>query len=512
MALIASLGLRPTQRMLALAGAADGPEVAGLLPDLAAPAQAAPGVKGGAEVELVTREFPARRTRYGELKVSATLKLQALGGSGEGDGGFTGMVTSKDKSGGRTPGIKKTFGYADIADRELFAGFELKDFSVAFENEISGLDITVAGLVKFTLVTNAFQAKAQTKLTLLNIKGAKEIAGPALEIKVAPVEFQRRLGGVQTKVLAEYKASFTVDAKKVGAEVGKQVIEKLAKETLEKEAKKAGVRVLGRQAAEKVLQRLGPLAAAFGVGLEIGELLNKYSAAPQAAKFVIDEILGDLAERYHEKDTLGKMWLISKNSPRILAALVAGGVIGTVAGVGDLVLFKLFGLDKLGDYAQALKAFGAGLTELATVARVPADAFAGALAYTGMVLGIKFNPKHAILAHGALEPLFAGVFRRIRPMYAAGKAMQVSSVRLQDAAPDPAALLKFATYAHGFRMNWQGRIDLASPQSVAGSLRGLALPEFVAFLETNRLVRYDVSFPASMDPDEIDEKLLDELA
>ena len=67
----------------------------------------------------------------------------------------------------------------------LFAGIALNDFSVAFENEISGLDITISGLVKFTLATNVFQAKAQAKLTLLNIKGAKEIAGPALEFSVS---------------------------------------------------------------------------------------------------------------------------------------------------------------------------------------------------------------------------------------------------------------------------------------------------------------------------------------
>lgn len=513
MALIASLGLRPSRRMQEAAGKTAAPDVAALLSGIAGPATASPAVKGGADVELVTREFPAWRTKYGDLKVSATLKFQAMVQAGTGDGGFTGSVTSKDKPDGRTTGTKKTFSYDGIADRELFVGIALNDFSVAFENEISGLDITISGLVKFTLATNVFQAKAQAKLTLLNIKGAKEIAGPALEFKVAPVEFVRSLGGVQTKVFAEYKAAFTVDVKKVGAEVGKKVLEKVAKEALEREAKKQGVKALGRKAAETVLKDLGPLAAAFGVGLDIGELLNRYTAAPQAAKFVIDEILGDLAERYHEKDTLGKMWLISKNSPRILAALVAGGVIGTMAGVGDLVLFKLFGLDKLADYAESLKAFGQGLTELAQVAKLPLQTLGGAILHRALEIGVKFNPKHAIAHHGALEPLVAGVWNRIRPLYRTrGGLDQLLAVRFKDCNPDPAKLLALARFTLGGKPQSAGvAVDLSSPERLAETLRQLSLSDLLRFLEGNNLMRCDVNLGQNLDPDAIDPKLLDEL-
>lgn len=523
MALISTLGLRPTRRMLAGAGALplaaapdgadDGADAPAPLPDVAGAAPAGTAVKGGADVELVTKEFPAWKTKYGELKVSATLKFQAEVKAGEGNGGFAGSVTSKDKSDGRTVGTKKSFNYADIADRELFGGWSLNDFSIGFESEISGLDVTISGTLKFTLATNVFNAPAQAKLTLLNIKGAKEIAGPAIEFKIAPVAFERVIAGVKTKVSVEYKAAFTVDAKKVGLEVGKKVLEKVAKDVLEKEAKKQGVKVLGRSVAETVLKDLGPLAAAFGVGLDIGALLNQYTAAPGAAKFVIDEILGDLAERYHEKDTLGKMWLISKNSPRILAALVAGGVIGTMAGVGDLVLFKLFGLDKLGDYAASLKAFGQGLTELAQVAKLPLQTLAGAILHRALEIGVKFNPKHAIAHHGALEPLVAGVWNRIRPLYRTrGGLDQLLAVRFKDCSPDAAKLLALCDFALRHQANSAGvAVNLSSPERLAESLRALSLSDLLRFLEGNNLMRCNVTLDPNLDPDAIDPALLDEL-
>ncbi len=514
MGLIATLGLKPTPRMQrAMPGMRAAQAPLGLAPT-ASSAPAGTSVKGGADIEVVTREFTPFKTKYGDLKVSATLKFQATAQAGGNGAGFTGVVTSKDKADGRTTGTKKTFSYDDIADRELFAGYALKDFSVGFESEISGLDVSVSGLVKFTLVTNVFEAKAQAKLTLLNIKGAKEIAGPGVEIKVAPAEFSRKLGGVETKVFVEYKATFTVDAKKVGAEVGKKVLEKLAKEALEKEAKRQGVKRLGRKAAETVLKDLGPLAAAFGVGLDIGELLNQYTIAPQAAKFVIDEILGDLAERYHEKDTLGKMWLITKNSPRILVALVAGGVIGTAAGVADVVLFKIFGLDNLADYAEALKAFAQGLTVMKKVAEVPVQAIGGAILQRALVLGIKFNPKHAIAHHGALEPVIASVFAKIGPLYRikGGAGLnKLLAVHLKDTAPDAANFLRFATFAHGNGMNKGVAVDMGSPQRLAGSLLNLSLSDFLRFLEANNLMKCKVSVDDNLDPDAIDPKLLDEL-
>lgn len=513
MALVSTLGLRPTRRMLALAGAGESARAREAAGAAAGEAAGDFNLKGAADVELVTREFPARRWKYFELKVSATLKLQAEVATGSGHGGFTGSVTSKGKADGRTVGTKKSFNYADIADRELFAGWSLDDLSLGLEFEISGLDVTIAGTLKFTIATAVFEAKSQVKLLLLSVKGAKEIAGPAVEFKVAPVEFTRVIAGVKTKVLAEYKAAISVDGQAVAAEVGKQVLEKIAKETLEKEARKRGVKVLGRKLGETLLKDLGPLAAAFGVGLDIGDLLNRYTAAPEVAKSVMDDILGDLAERYHQKDTLGKMWLISKNSPRIIAALVAGGVLGAAAGIGDLVLFKIFGLDKLKDFGPALEAFGKNLEVMAEVARLPLQTLAGAILHRALEIGVKFNPKHAIAHHGALEPLVAGVWSRIRPLYRTrGGLDQLLAVRFKDCSPDAGKLLALAGFALRSQVHAAGvAVDLSSPERLAVSLRQLSLSDLLRFLEGNNLMRCNVTLDPNLDPDSIDPKLLDEL-
>jgi hypothetical protein len=518
MALLDTLGLKPLAGMRP-AGPGDAAASAVGVPakprgvSSAAGPEGGGSVKAGGDVEVVTREFAPLKTKYGELKVSATLKIQPMAGGGaDGNAGFTGAVTSKDKSDGRTTGTKKTIAYTGIADRELFAGFKLQDLAIAFEPEISGLDVSVSGLFKFTLVTNVFKAPAQVKVIVLNIKGGKTIQGPGIEIKIAPVAFPFKVGPVETKVLVEYKASFIVDAKKVGLEIGKEVVEKVAKEALKREAERQGVKLLGRKAAEIVLRDLGPLAAAFGVGLDIGALLNQYTIAPQVAKVVTEDILGDLNERYHRADTLGKMWLLSKNSPRIVAALVAAGVSGAVAGMADVVLFKIMGLDKLKDFGPALEAFGEGLTVMAQIARAPVEAFAGGVLHGALVLGIKLNPKHAICAHAALEPIVAAIFARIHPLYKMkGGLDKLLGVHVRDASVDTGVFLKFATFAHNHRMDWDGQVDLSSPQAVVASLKKMHVGAFVRFLEANKMLRCDVSLGDNLDPDAIDAKLLDEL-
>lgn len=520
MALIESLGLRPTAQMQqARSGGVVAPPPPprpgpGMPRRAAEPAESSgAAVKGGLDVEVISREFPAVAFKYGELKLAGTLKFLSMAAAGNGNSGLTGAATSKDKPTGRVHGTKKTIAYGDIADRELFAGFSLADISVGFEPQISGLDISVAGLVKFTVVTKAFRAAAQAKLIVLNIKGGKEIAGPALEIKLAPVTFPYRSGAADLKVFAEYQATFTVNAKQVGAEVGKKAVEMVAKDLLEREAKRRGVKVLARGAAETVLKRLGPVAAAFGVGLDIGALLNQYTIAPKAAKFVIDEILGDLFQRYHATDTLGKMWLLTKNSPRILAALVAGGVIGTAAGVADVVLFKLFGLDKLPDYADALRAFGQGLTELAAVARVPLQVVGGAIVHRALEIGLKFDPKRTRAHHATLEPVIAAIHAHIRPIYrTSGGLNKLLAVRVKDASGDEAGFLKFAAYAHRNGLLQGGvALDMASPATLADSLRRLSLSDFLRWLEANNLIASDVKLDGNLDPDAIDPKLLEEL-
>jgi hypothetical protein len=166
----------------------------------------------------------------------------------------------------------------------------------------------------------AFKAPGTFKLNLLKYKPGEDVVLLGAEIKIAPQKIKLHVLGVDVAGQAEIKGSFSVDLKKVGAEIGKDVLKKVAKEALEKEAEREGVKLLGREAAQQVVKDLGPLAFAFGVGLKIGELLNRYTVAPEAAGYVMKDILGDLNDRFQHASTFGKMVLISKNSPRIAAA------------------------------------------------------------------------------------------------------------------------------------------------------------------------------------------------
>lgn len=91
-------------------------------------------VKIGAMVELSSKEFSPYVTRYGSLVIQATVKTMAtieLGAGGT--TGFNGTATSKDKPSGRTIGTKKNISYQGIGDRELFAGFDIKNISKGVE-------------------------------------------------------------------------------------------------------------------------------------------------------------------------------------------------------------------------------------------------------------------------------------------------------------------------------------------------------------------------------------------
>jgi hypothetical protein len=225
---------------------------------------------------------------------------------------------------------------------------------------------------------------------------------------------------------------------------------------------------------------------------------------------VMADILGDLNERFEQADTLGKMWLLSRNSPKIALALATSGVLGSAAGVADVVLFKLTGLDKLKDFPKALEAFDAGLTELVQIANAPAQAFVSFVIDNLLVIGIKYNPKHAKVTQPTLEPVIKAIYARIRPLYQGVKdgPDKVMAVCVRDASFDEAGFLQFATYAHSRKMNYDNKVDLRSPETVAASLKQMYVGAFLQFLEVNRLISYDVSVD---DLDNIDPKLLEEL-
>lgn len=480
----------------------------------AAGARSGGKVKVGAQMEIGTRQFTPFKTKYGDLQITATVKTTGalvLASGGDLDVGIN--VTSKDKKDGRATGTKKSIGWKGFDERTLFDGFDLKDLSLAAEFEISGTDVTVACAFSFVVVTHSFAAPAQAKLVILSIKGGDQVKGPGIEIKVAPAPFRLKIGGVDASVVAEVKASFLVDIKKVGAEIGKKIVVRAGVKMLEREAAKQGVKVLSGPVARAVLKDLGPLAAAFGVGWDIGEVLNAYTVAPQAAGMVYDDILGDLNERYRQAGTLGKMWLISRNSPKIVGAMIAAGVTGAVAGIGDLVLFKLMGLDKLGDYAESFADFGRDITAGMRAVRDAIEAgVGGTLLYGAIMIGVKSNPAHHIVAHAALEPIMAAIFAKLAPMYRQSDGYSKTiGLTVGGAQPPAAALLKFARHVLAFKMNTSSWVDLGNEAAATESLRGLSLPVFLIFLQENHLIRYTVQTDGNMDPDDIDPRLLDEL-
>jgi hypothetical protein len=482
-----------------------------------ADSQPGPGsgsVKAGVEVEAITKEFPPYSGKYGKLTGSCTIKISISASAG----GSTGVAsdskaTLKDKKEGRTPGIKQSFSAKDVADLELFKGLSFNNVEIGVEGEISGTEVSVSGSFKFNVVTAAFSAPAQLKLILVKVKLGETVKVAAIELKVQPREFAIKIRGVEGKAAAEFKVSFEVDWKKIGLEI----VEKIAKKKLKEEAEKQGVKLLGREAGELVLKDLGPLAAAFSVGLDIGGLLNAYTVAPKVAGAVDDAILGDLNEQYQRADTLGKMWLLSKNSPRIIAALVASGVAGAASGIADVVLFKIMGLPTAKDFEEAFKAFSAGLHVMGEIVKMTGENInkvgPGSIVYGVVMLGIKTNPKHASCAHGSLEPIIAGIFATLHPLYKPNGINELISVRVGDASFGQEHMAKFSKFVFDFkkRMDYFGLVDLTSPETVDESLEGMLIADFLRFLENKRLIKYNVKTDGNMDADEIDPKLLDEL-
>jgi hypothetical protein len=300
----------------------------------------------------------------------------------------------------------------------------------------------------------------------------------------------------------EYKIAFTVDKTKVG----KEVLKRIAKRELIKEAEKQGVKYLGRAAAETVLKRLGPLAAAFGVGLDIGELLNQYTIAPEVAGVVIDDIMGDFAEQYNNAGTLGKVWLASKNSPRIVAALVAAGVTGAFAGMTDLVLFKLLGLDRLKNFTVVLDVF-AELSKLIDFSGV-----GDLMVYGAFMVGIKLDPANHKVKQSALAQLAAGCHAVIKPMFKSRNginALLSAQVSAADVAPE--VMQQAAAFIAASKLSFEGSDGASTPEAVLDALMYLTIPGYMRFLESSGLISYSFSMPAEMSVDAIDPKLLDAL-
>ncbi|MEK6406962.1 MAG: DUF4157 domain-containing protein [Acidobacteriota bacterium] len=464
-------------------------------------------VKAGFETDVISESI-SYPTKYGKLELTATAKIAptiiGAGSSPEPVGSST-TYTSKDKPTGRTSGVKQEFSYRELKDIAPLKGLKLTDLSVGVEGELSGSEITAAATFKFTIVASTFSAPATAKAILIKAKEGEGIKIGGVEFKIAPFSYKIKIGSMDAKVLVEYKATFMADLKKVGIEI----VEKIAEKELKKAAEKQGLKMLGRTAGETVLKRIGPIAAAFGVGWDIGTLLNKYTVASEVARDVQEAILGDFYKQYHEAGTLGKMVLLSKNSPRIIAALVASGVAGAVAGIGDLVLFKLMGLDRLPDYYKALVTFKHYLEAMPK----PGDALGDLMLANAITWGIKFNPKYFQISDPSLLTLAKLVFAAIHPLYKQKNGYQkLVDLKLYDFDFPETDLARIAASVLKNKWNYEGLFDLNSPPAeVARDFLELDLRQFLGLMESNRIITYKVEISKGLGQDAIDQKLMEEV-
>lgn len=469
------------------------------------PNDPAGAVKGGVEVEVITKEFPPYEGKYGTITGSCTIKL-AISAKAGGDSGFSSSsnVTLKDKK-SRTPGIKQGFSDKDIADLKLFDGLSFNDVSVGVEGELSGTEVSVSGTFTFNIVTSAFSAPVSLKLILVKAKMGEGIKAANIELKISPKEFKINVKGIEAKATAEFKVVFEVEWKKIGVDI----LKKIARKKLEQAAVEKGATVLSREAAELVLRDLGPLAFAFSVGLDIGGLLDDYTAAHQVAADMMETVLGDLNERFEEAGTLGKIWLVYSNKDRILAAMIAAGVAGAAAGIGDLVFFKLLGLDKLVDFGPALEAFKA-LSAIFS----DSSSLASESAFGAVVLAIKLNPKYGKISNPAFAKLGQLAFKKVKPLLKkpGDGLIQIVGLSVADLDLPEADLQTVIRLVIDSKMNYMGVIDFGDPPgSVTDSFLMQPMAGFVGFLEFNKLLSVSVKLPTTFDIEDIDPKLLAEI-
>ncbi len=474
---------------------------------------AAPGEgakkKIGTEIDVLALQIVNHETKYGAIRVTATIKA-ATTTSGEGEVGKT--YTANDAK-HREAGVKKSFSLAEMETAHMF-GFELAALKLELANEFSGGELAIGTELSFELHCAAFKqpAKSSAKVTLLKYSGEGGIELPNVELSITQPSSTIETGPVSTVLSAELKGAYVTDKEKVLKVVGKEMLKKIAKDALKKQAEKLGVKVLGREAAEAVLKDLGPVAAAFSVGLDIGELLNEYTVAPKVAAATDEAILGDLNEQYQRADTLGKMWLLSKNSPRIAAALVASGVAGAAAGIGDVVLFKLMHLDRLKDFGVAMEEFAKGVTAaLRAIRDAIQQGVGGTIVYGALMIGIKANPKNHKVADPNLAPIMSGIYKAVKPLYRKqGGFNDLIGMHLYDCEFDEKAFEKFVSNAFAAGATYPG-VETSDPQSMNNSLEEFLLSEFLGFLQHNKLITYSVKTDGNMDPDDIDQRLLDDL-
>jgi hypothetical protein len=471
------------------------------------PSVSQPPFKGAYEVEIVNKTVTTT-TKYGELKLVATIKaMPTIGSDGKPSPvGSTTTGTSKIKGDSRQGGVKQTFGYQDIKNLKILDSIDISDITIGIEGEWSGTEIMASGIFKGKIKTSFFSSPVSVKVIVFTVKEGESPKIGGLEIKIAPTQFTVKLPGVETPLFAEYKATFVLDRKAAL----KKVVEELAEKKLKEEAKKQGVKILARKAGEKILTRVGPVATAFGVGWDIGTLLNRYTVSGDMALIVIEEIIGDFPQRWQNADTVvGKMFLVGRYGPQIVAALVAGGVTGVAAGVADIVLFKIMGLDQLGPaYNQALAVY----QDLVKVVPNIGQGIADSIVDNAIKLGVKLNPKYRTIADPAVNRMTLAIYAVLKPVYKKpGGLNDFLGMRLHDADIEPSDLHKLAGLIITKKLKFNGVNVNDMPEEVVTHLLDFTVPQFVAFLETHRLIAYRISFGDDMSLDSLPPELVNEV-
>jgi hypothetical protein len=99
----------------------------------------------------------------------------------------------------------------------------------------------------------------------------------------------------------------------------------------------------------------------------------------------------------------------------------------------------------------------------------------------------------------------------LHTLYKPNGINDVISLKVGGVSLDQKALDTFSGFVLRNKLQSDGGIDLTNQKTVADSMKAMLIAQFLSFLEQNKMIRYDVKTDGSMDADDIDPKLLDEL-
>jgi hypothetical protein len=463
-------------------------------------------MKVGIEIDLAEHRTE-KLTKYGKWTIFATLKTTSSvsGGSGLPVGGSL-TVTSKTRDGVKEKGAKQDFSYSGF--KNSLKNLKIENLSINLSGEWSGLEIAAFATAKFEFVSGIIgKIPASLKILLFRVKEGEKPKIGEVEGSFDTPSFDLGLPGVKTKVFIRYKIRWALDKK----QVGKEILKKIAKDKLKKEVKKRGVIWLGSNVGKGIVKKLGPIITAFSVGWDIGTFLNENTVADEVALDVQKEILGDLNERYHRKGTLGKMFLIARNSPRIIAALVSSGIIGTMAGIGDLILFKIFGLDNLAkNFSELFERF----RELKKLIPNVGEAFGDMIFSTVLKMGIKFNPKYSKISNPDIRIFASAIFKNLKPIYRQkGGLQKIIDLKIQDLFVDEKVDYhkRVVDFIVKNKLVYGSINGNAEKNEVFGQFLESSLQPFLQLLEKYKLISYKITISDELSTSAIGQELVDEL-